>query len=157
MEKLVKQISKEIDEKFKTFFLDENGNEYQTDWAEPRFENVGFELKAKSEFNNRNFTYKGKCKLLKVGEGNVFEERHIFLDRQTKHRFYLNEEDFKANFKVKTKAKPKTKAPAKVKEATKTKAKAKPKANETAVKKVKAIPKAKEAAKPKVKAKPKAK
>ena len=175
MEKLVKQITKEIDEKYKTLFLDEEGNEYQTDWAEPRFENAGFELKAKSEFNNRNYTYKGKCKLLKVGVGNLFEERHIFLERQSKHRFYLNEEDFKTNFKAKAKVKPKAKsivkeeaqpkatsklkevAKPKVKATSKAKAKTKPKAKETAVKKVKAIPKAKEAAKPKVKAKPKAK
>lgn len=110
MEILVKQISKEIDEKRKTFFLDEEGNEYQIDWAEPRFENVGFQLKKASKFNNKGFAYKGKCKLLKLGEGNEFEERHIFLERNTKHRYYINTEEFATNFKKKAKAKPKTKA-----------------------------------------------
>ena len=110
MEKLVKQVSKKIDEKMKTFFLDEKGNEYQIDWAEPRFENAGFQLKKASKFNNANFSYKGKCKLQAVGEGNPFEERHIFLDRKTKHRFYLNAEEFTANFKAKPKAKPKAKS-----------------------------------------------
>lgn len=107
MEKLVKQISKEIDEKMKSFFLDEEGKEYQIDWAEPRFENAGFELKKASKFNNKNFSYKGKCKLQAVGKGNQFEERHIFLERKTKHRFYLNSEEFSAHFKKKTKSKPK--------------------------------------------------
>jgi hypothetical protein len=107
MEKLVRQKVKHIDEKMKTFFLDEEEIEYQIDWAEPRFENLGFQLKKASKFNNNNFTYKGKCKLLTVGEGNQFEERHIFLDRKTKHRFYLNAEEFKLNFKAK--AKPKAK------------------------------------------------
>lgn len=104
MEKLVKQISKEIDEKLKTFFLDEKGNEYQIDWAEPRYENAGYQLKQDSQFNSKDYTYKGKCKLLAVGEGNEFEERHIFLDRKTKHRFYINPEEFTANFEAKVKA-----------------------------------------------------
>ena len=106
MEKLVKQVSKELDEKFKTFFLDEEDNEYLIDWAEPRFENSDFQLKKASKFNGKDFSYKGKCKLLKVGEGNEFEERHIFLDRKTKHRFYLNPEEFKAHFMKKPKIKP---------------------------------------------------
>ena len=105
MEVLVKQITKEIDEKPKTFFLDEKGNEYQIDWAEPRFENVGFQLKEESQFNNKGFNYKGKCKLLALGTGNEFEERHIFLERATKHRFYINSEEFNANFEVKTEKK----------------------------------------------------
>jgi hypothetical protein len=105
MEKLVSQISKEIDEQFKSFYLDEEGNEYQIDWAEPRFENAGFQLKVKSKFNSRAFSYKGKCQLLAIGAGNKFEERHIFLEGKTKHRFYLNPEDFKANFKTKPKKK----------------------------------------------------
>ena len=109
MEKLVKQITKEIDEKFKIFFLDEKGNEYQIDWGEPRFENAGFQLKKASKFNNKDFTYKGRCKLLTIGEGNEFEERHIFLERKTKHRFYLDSKDFTANFKAKPKAKQKPK------------------------------------------------
>jgi len=104
MEILVKQITKEIDEKAKTFFLDEKGNEYQIDWAEPRFENIGFQLKADSQFNNKNYSYKGKCKLLAIGQGNEFEERHIFLERKTKHRFYINAEEFAANFEAKVKA-----------------------------------------------------
>ncbi len=98
MEVLVKQITKEVDEKPKTFFLDEKGNEYQIDWAEPRFENRGFQLKEDSKFNSKSYAYKGKCKLLAVGEGNEFEERHIFLERKTKHRFYINSEEFAANF-----------------------------------------------------------
>lgn len=105
MEVLVKQITKEIDEKLKTFFLDEEGNEYQIDWAQPRFENVGFQLKEDSKFNSKSYTYKGKCKLLAIGEGNEFEERHIFLDRQSKHRFYIDSEEFKANFEAKPKPK----------------------------------------------------
>jgi hypothetical protein len=104
MEILVKQITKEIDEKAKTFFLDEKGNEYQIDWAEPRFENIGFQLKADSQFNNKNYSYKGKCKLLAIGDGNEFEVRHIFLERKTKHRFYINTEEFEANFEAKIKA-----------------------------------------------------
>ena len=105
MEILIKQFTKEIDEKQKTFYLDENGTEYQIDWAQPRFENIGFELKKNSKFNNKTFTYKGKCKLLTVGEGNTFDDRHIFLNRQTKDRYYLNSEEFTANFKKKTKKK----------------------------------------------------
>ena len=107
MEKLVRQKVKQIDDKMKTFFLDEEGNEYQIDWAEPRFENTGFQLKKASKFNGKNFSYKGKCKLLTVGEGNQFEERHIFLERKTKHRFYLNSDEFTANFKAKPKSKTK--------------------------------------------------
>ena len=114
MEKLVKQITKEIDEKFKTFFLDDKGKEYQVDWTEPRFENAGFQLKKASKFNSKAFTYKGKCKLLAIGKGNEFEERHIFLERETKHRYYLNAEEFVTNFKTKAKAKPKAKAKTKV-------------------------------------------
>lgn len=101
MEILVKQITKEIDEKRKIFFLDEKGNEYQIDWVEPRFENIGFQLKKGSKFNNKNFTYKGKCKLLVVGAGNEFEERHIFIERKTKNRYYINSEEFKTHFKKK--------------------------------------------------------
>ena len=101
MEVLVKQITKEIDEKFKTFFLDEKGNEYQIDWAEPRFENAGFQLKEASQFNSKSYAYKGKCKLLAIGDGNEFEERHIFLERKTKHRFYINLKEFDANFEAK--------------------------------------------------------
>lgn len=101
MEVLVKQMTKEIDEKSKTFFLDEKGNEYQVDWAQPRFENTGFQLKEDSEFNSKSYSYKGKCKLLAVGGGNEFEERHIFLDRKTKHRFYLNSDEFSENFETK--------------------------------------------------------
>ncbi|MFT5824172.1 MAG: hypothetical protein ACI8ZM_005438 [Crocinitomix sp.] len=104
MEILVKQITKEIDEKPKTFFLDEKGNEYQIDWADPRFENAGFQLKEASQFNNKTFNYKGKCKLLALGEGNEFEERHIFLDRKTKHRYYINPVEFAENFEAKVKA-----------------------------------------------------
>lgn len=102
MEILVNQITKEIDERAKTFFLDEKGNEYQIDWAEPRFENSGFQLKTDSQFNSKSFSYKGKCKLLAIGEGNQFEERHIFLERKTKHRFYINSEEFTINFEAKT-------------------------------------------------------
>ncbi len=87
----------------KLFFLDEKGNEYQIDWAEPRFENVGFQLKESSKFNNKEYTYKGKCKFLMVGEGNKFEERHIFLERKTKHRFYINSDEFSVNFEAKVK------------------------------------------------------
>ncbi len=104
MEILVKQISKEIEEKSETFFLDEKGNEFQIDWAQPRFENAGFQLKQDSQFNNKSYAYKGKCKLLEVGEGNKFEERHIFLDRKTKNRFYINSDEFTANFEAKIKA-----------------------------------------------------
>lgn len=105
MEILIKQITKEIEEKQKVFFLDADNNEYQIDWAQPRFENVGFELKVNSKFNNKTYTYKGKCKLLLVGEGNQFEDRHIFLNRQTKDRYYLNDKEFKTNFKKKAKKK----------------------------------------------------
>lgn len=105
MEVLIKQITKEIDEKRKVFYLDEQENEYQIDWAEPRFENSGFELKKNSKFNNKTFSYKGKCKLLKVGKGNEYQERHIFLNRETKDRYYLNAEEFTTNFKKKTKKK----------------------------------------------------
>jgi len=98
MEILVKQITKEVDDKMKTFFLDEKGIEYQIDWGQPRFENIGFQLKENSMFNNKGYTYKGKCKLLAVGKGNKYEDRHIFLERKTKHRYYINEEEFKANF-----------------------------------------------------------
>ncbi|NOQ75082.1 MAG: hypothetical protein GQ574_23920 [Crocinitomix sp.] len=104
MEILVRQITKEIDEKAKTFFLDEKENEYQIDWADPRFENAGFQLKEASQFNNKGYTYKGKCQLLLLGEGNAFEERHIFLERKTKHRFYINPEEFAVNFEAKVKA-----------------------------------------------------
>ncbi|MFD1553353.1 hypothetical protein DNU06_06725 [Putridiphycobacter roseus] len=104
MEILVKQITKEIEDKQKIFFLDENDQEYQIDWAQPRFENIGFQLKEDSQFNNKSFAYKGKCKLLAVGKGKEFEERHIFLNRQTKHRFYINEAEFEANFEPKVKA-----------------------------------------------------
>ena len=105
MEILIKQITKEVEEKLKTFYLDKEGNEYQIDWAQPRFENVGFELKKNSIFNNKTYAYKGKCKLLLVGKGHEFNERHIFLNRQTKDRYYLNNEEFTANFKKKTKRK----------------------------------------------------
>jgi hypothetical protein len=103
MEILVKQITKEIDEKLKTFFLDEKGNEYQIDWAEPRFQVVDFQLKEDSPFNSKDYTFRGKCKLLAIGKGNEFEERHIFQDRKTKHRSYLNSEEFTANFEAKVK------------------------------------------------------
>ena len=103
MEILIKQITKEINEKRKNFYLDENDNEYQIDWAQPRYENSGFQLKVNSKFNSKTYAYKGKCKLLKIGEGNQFEERHIFLNRTTKDRFYLNDDEFSANFKKKTK------------------------------------------------------
>ena len=116
MEKLVKQISKEIDEKFKIFFLDEEGKEYLIDWTEPRFENIGFQLRKGSKFNTNAFTYKGKCRLLVVGKKKgEYEERHIFLERKTKHRYYLNAEDFLDNFKTKAKPKPKSKAKPKTK------------------------------------------
>ena len=102
MEILVKQITKEVDEKRKTFFLDEKGNEFQIDWGDPRFENAGFQLKESSQFNNKNYAYKGKCKLLAVGnDAAEFEERHIFLERKTKHRYYINSEEFEANFEAK--------------------------------------------------------
>ncbi len=102
MEILVGQKTKQIGEKLKTFFLDEKGNEYQVDRADPRFENTGFQLKEKSKFNAKHFAYKGKCNLLAIGEGNEFKECHIFLDRKTKHRHYLNPEDFNAHFEAKT-------------------------------------------------------
>jgi len=60
MEILIKQITKELDGKHKTFFLDEKDKEYQIDCAEPRFENAGFELKKNSKFNTKTFAYKGK-------------------------------------------------------------------------------------------------
>jgi hypothetical protein len=104
MEILVNQVTKEIDEKFELFFLDEKCTEYQIDWAQPRFENVGFQLKTDSQFNSKDFSYKGKCKLMATGSGNEFEERHIFLERKTKHRFYINSEEFSANFEAKVKA-----------------------------------------------------
>ena len=107
MEKLVKQISKSVDGQMASFYLDEKSAEYQIDWAEPRFENAGFRLKKASKFNGKDFSYKGKCKLKKVGKGNQFEERHIFLDRKTKHRFYLNAEEFTKHFMAKPKNKTK--------------------------------------------------
>ncbi|MFK8039210.1 MAG: hypothetical protein AB8B74_13030 [Crocinitomicaceae bacterium] len=102
MEVLIKQITKEIDSKRKTFFLDKKGNEYQIEWGQPRFENTGYQLKEDSQFNNKTYSYKGKCKLLAVGEGNTFEVRHIFLDRKTKYRYYINEEEFTLHFESKS-------------------------------------------------------
>lgn len=105
MEKLVSQKLKVVDEKMTTFFLDEKGKEYRVERSEPRFENVGFQLKEDSEFNNKEYTYKGKCKLLVPGKGKEFEVRHIFIDRKTKDRYYLNSEEFTANFEEKEKTK----------------------------------------------------
>ena len=99
MEILVKQITKEIDEKRKTFFLDEKGIEFQLDWVEARYENIGYKLKENSQFNNKGFIYKGRCKLKAADDtSGEFDQRHVFVEKQTKNRYYLNSEEFEANF-----------------------------------------------------------
>lgn len=98
MEILVGQTTKLIEEKHKTFFLDEAGNEYIVDWVEARFENKGFKLKEDSQFNSKKFIYKGKCKISAVNDSSELSPRHIFVEKKTKNRYYLDSAEFEANF-----------------------------------------------------------
>jgi hypothetical protein len=102
MEILVKQVAKEIDKKMKTFFLDETGTAYELDWVNQRYENKGFQLKEFSKFNTKDFLYKGTCQLKLASDDKAkYSSRHIFMEKASRNRFYLNDKEFSEHFEVK--------------------------------------------------------